>query len=267
MQDSTAEPSSGQGATAHLTWIGHSTVVLDLDGVRLLTDPLLRARLGHLRRHGAPPAPAVTDRIDAVLVSHVHLDHLDVRSLRRLDRETRVIAPVGAGDLVRRIGFDRVDEVAPGDRLEVRDAVVAAVPAVHDGRRRPRGIVAATLGFEVAGVSRTYFAGDTALFDGMRALAGRIDVALLPIWGWGPSLGPGHLDPAGAAQAAALVRPRIAVPIHWGTFFPAGLGRLRGRALVDPPREFARRVAALAPVVDVRVLAPGETLALEKVAA
>src|SRR5258705_1416646 len=92
-----------------LTWVGHATVLLELGGARLLTDPLLRTRLGHLRRHGARPRPEVTEDIDAVLISHVHLDHLDARSLRSLTRRARVIAPQGAGRLLRRIGFAPID--------------------------------------------------------------------------------------------------------------------------------------------------------------
>jgi L-ascorbate metabolism protein UlaG (beta-lactamase superfamily) len=249
-----------------LTWVGHATVLLELGGARLLTDPLLRTRLGHLRRHGARPSPEVTEGIDAVLVSHVHFDHLDVRSLRSVARGARVIGPQGAGRLLRRIGFAQVDEVVAGDRVTVGGATVTALPAVHDARRGPLGATAATLGYEIAGAQRVYFAGDTELFDGMRSLAGRFDVALLPVWGWGPSLGPGHMDPLGAARAVAIVRPTIAVPIHWGTFFPIGLEALRGRALVEPPRVFARHVAELAPEVEVRVLAPGEALALGRVA-
>src|SRR3954464_16093876 len=94
-----------------LTWVGHATVLLELGGARLLTDPLLRTRLGHLRRHGARPRPEVTENIDAVLVSHVHLDHLDARSVRTMSRTAGVIAPAGAGRLLRRIGFTDVDEV------------------------------------------------------------------------------------------------------------------------------------------------------------
>ena len=175
-------------------------------------------------------------------------------------RGARVIAPEGAGRLLRRIGFAQVDEVVPGDRVAIGDAAVTALAAVHDARRRPLGATVATLGYDIAGAHRIYFAGDTELFDGMRDLAGRFDVALLPVWGWGPSLGPGHMDPLSAAQAVALVRPAIAVPIHWGTFFPVGLEALRGSALVEPPRVFARHVAQLAPEVDVRVLAPGDEL-------
>ena len=249
-----------------LTWVGHATVLLELGGARLLTDPLLRTRLGHLRRHGARPSLEVTKDIDAVLISHVHLDHLDVRSLRSLARGGRVIAPAGAGKLLRRIGFAQIDEVTPGDRITVGDATVTALPAFHDGRRRPLGATVATLGYEIAGAQRVYFAGDTELFEGMRSFAGRFDVALLPVWGWGPSLGPGHMDPLGAARAVEIVRPAVAVPIHWGTFFPVGLEALRGSALVEPPRVFVRHVAELAPEVEVRVLAPGDELLLGRVA-
>jgi L-ascorbate metabolism protein UlaG (beta-lactamase superfamily) len=181
-------------------------------------------------------------------------------------RGARVIAPQGAGRLLRRVGFAGIDEVLPGDSVTVGDATITALAAVHDGRRRPLGATVATLGYEVAGEQRVYFAGDTELFDGMRSLAGRFDVALLPVWGWGPSLGPGHMDPLSAARAVAIVRPAIAVPIHWGTFFPVGLEALRGSALVEPPRVFARHVAELAPEVEVRVLAPGDELMLGRVA-
>lgn len=249
-----------------LTWVGHATVLLEIGGARLLTDPLLRTRLGHLRRHGARPAPEVTERIDAVLVSHVHLDHLDVRSLRSVGRGAHAIAPRGAGRLLQRIGFAEIDEVEPGESVTVGGARITALPAVHSARRRPLGAPVATLGYDIAGAQRVYFAGDTELFEDMRDLAGRFDVALLPVWGWGPSIGPGHMDPLGAAQAAAIIRPHVAVPIHWGTFFPVGLEALRGSALVEPPRVFARQVAELAPEVEVRVLAPGDSMALGRVA-
>jgi L-ascorbate metabolism protein UlaG (beta-lactamase superfamily) len=85
-----------------------------------------------------------------------------------------------------------------------------------------------------------------------------LDLALLPVWGWGPSLGEGHLDPRAAARALTLLRPRVAVPIHWGTYFPVPLG-LRGHdRLEEPPREFATHAAAVAPDVEVRILEPGE---------
>jgi L-ascorbate metabolism protein UlaG (beta-lactamase superfamily) len=149
-----------------------------------------------------------------------------------------------------------------GDVVAVGDVALRVVPAWHDGRRHPGpGAVAYdTLGFLIGDV---WFAGDTDIDDGMRALRGAVDVALIPIWGWGTSLGPGHLDPEGAARAIALVEPRVAVPIHWGTFLPIGLGRRNTELLTSPARDFARHMAELAPATAVETLAPGETLTLE----
>jgi L-ascorbate metabolism protein UlaG (beta-lactamase superfamily) len=104
-----------------------------------------------------------------------------------------------------------------------------------------------------------YFAGDTQLFPEMEALAGRVDAALLPVWGWGPRLGTGHLDPRTAAEALVRIRPRIAIPIHWGTFYPFALARLWPRPLERPPQDFAREAARIAPLTEVRLLTPGET--------
>ena len=245
-----------------ITWVGHATVALEIGGARLLTDPVLRPRVAHLSRRAPPPDPAVLAGLDGVLVSHLHLDHLDVPSLRMLGRGVRLVVPRGAGVVLRRAGFHRVTELAVGEETNVGGAVVTALPADHDGRRHPLGPVAETIGFEIGGAHRVYFAGDTDVFDGMEDLAGRFDLALLPIWGWGPTLGPGHMDPAAAAHAAALLRPRVVVPIHWGTLFPAGLHHVRGAALVEPPRAFARLVAETAADVAVRTLAPGESLGL-----
>lgn len=233
-------------------------MLLEVGGARLLTDPVLRKRLAHLRRHAAAPRADVTEALDAVLISHIHRDHLDTGSLRLLSGRERVLAPRGAAQLV-----PDAEELTPGDEAKIGEATVRAVPAVHDGRRRPRGPTAETIGYEIVGAHRVYFAGDTDLFPGMADLATGLDLALLPVWGWGPKLGPGHLDPRGAAEALALLRPRTAVPIHWGTLFPAGLARRHPHALTDPPHAFARHAAELAPAVDVRILRPGETLDLE----
>ena len=91
---------------------------------------------------------------------------------------------------------------------------------------------------------------------------GRIDCALLPIWGWGFTLGPGHMDPDEAAQAAALVAPAVAVPIHWGTLLPIGARARHKPLLVEPPQRFAERAAELAPRTRVTILEPGGELAL-----
>jgi L-ascorbate metabolism protein UlaG (beta-lactamase superfamily) len=245
-----------------VTFLGHATVRLDIGGAALLTDPLLRDRIGHVRRRSAPVAPSAYRDLDGVLISHLHLDHLDVPSMRRLSRAVPVVVPRGGGRFVRRIGFADVREVGSGDRVTLAGVDVEAVPAVHDGRRLPAGAEVEALGYVVTGAGRTYFAGDTDIYDGMEALR-PLDLALLPVWGWGPKLGSGHLDPEGAARALALLRPRVAVPIHWGTLFPIGMVRLRGDRLTDPPHEFARHAARLAPEVKVAILEPGQTLVLD----
>jgi L-ascorbate metabolism protein UlaG (beta-lactamase superfamily) len=239
---------------SRLVWVGHATALIEIGGARLLTDPLLRSRLAHLRRHGPPPAPEVMRDVDAVLISHLHHDHLDLPSLRLLPRGTPLVVPRGAARMLRRRGFGDVRELAAGESTDVAGVEVLAVDAVHDRHRLRIGLQADTLGYVAGGA--VYFAGDTDLFDGMADLAG-IEVALIPVWGWGPSLGHGHLDPKAAARAAALLRPRIAVPIHWGTFFPHLMHLWKSDRLTDPPHEFAAAVARLAPEVDVRVLRPG----------
>lgn len=229
---------------ARITWIGHSTVLIELDGVRLLTDPVLRTHVLHLRRVAAPAS--APDRVDAVLVSHEHYDHLDINSLRQIGGTPRVVVPAGTAKRVRGWVEDII-ELNVGDEVEVGAVTVTATAAEH-GRH--------ALGYLVTGSARIYFAGDTDLFDGMRELAPGLDVALLPIAGWGPRLPPGHLDPARAAQALGLLRPRIAVPIHWGTYTRIGLSRDEAA----PAKRFAELAATHAPEVDVRVLPVGGSL-------
>lgn len=244
------------------TYVGHATVLLELDGTRLLTDPVLRKRVGPLVRHGAPPAPETTERLDAVLVSHLHHDHADLASLRRLGRDVRLLVPPGSRRFFERRGFGAVVELAPGESAAVGELTVTAVEARHDGGRRRFARHTEAIGFLVAGRRRAYFAGDTDYFPGMEDLSPGLDLALLPIWGWGPNIGAGHLDPEGAARAAAALSPRLAVPVHWGTLYPFGLHHLRGAPLRAPGEEFAAALRRLAPQVEARVLSPGESTPL-----
>lgn len=243
-----------------LTWLGHSSVLVETAGRAVLADPLLRPRVGALRRTQTMPdaAGAVLRRgVDAVLLSHLHHDHCDLPTLRRL-RAPVLVAPPGAGSWLVRHGLTGVVELAPGESLELDGGVrIVATPAEHLGRRPPWGPTAMSVGHLVAGPGEgaaggatAWLAGDTGLFAGMSALAGltdhgRIDVAAVPVWGWGPNLGPGHLDPDRAAEAVLRAGVRRAVPVHWGTFHPAFLRRTMRTQLTTPGERFAAALARL----------------------
>lgn len=236
-----------------LEFIGHSTVLIELDGLRILTDPVTRARVGPLRRMEPVPQRRRLHGIDLVLLSHLHWDHLDIPSLRDLGRHVPLVVSAGAGTWLRGAGFEDVSEMTVGEELDIGGVRVRAVPAVHSGYRPPLGPTAPALGFTVHGTRSVYFAGDTDLHPGMGDLAGTVDVALVPVWGWGPTLGRGlHMDPLRAAESLRLIRPRAAVPIHWGTYWPHAMGRILPERLVEPPAAFAEYAAELAP--DVRTL-------------
>jgi L-ascorbate metabolism protein UlaG (beta-lactamase superfamily) len=241
----------------HVTWLGHGTVLVELDGARLLLDPVLRARVGPLRNH-APLVAAPT--VDAALVSHVHRDHLDLPSLALL-APTRVVLTRGAARWLD----DRheVTEVTVGGRVRVGDVAVTAFPAAHTARRNRVGPLVESIGFVLEGSRRVYLAGDTSTFPEMARLGdGRLDLAVLPVGGWGLTLGPGHMDAVQAAAALTLLRPRVAVPVHWGTLRLPLLWRLRPDLYLLPGQQFGVAARRSAPDVDVRVLVPGERVTL-----
>ena len=141
---------------------------------------------------------------------------------------------------------------------------MTATFAEHDGKRPPLGPVAPALGFVLEeGTTKVYFAGDTDVFPAMAELAPDLDVAMLPVWGWGPRLGHGHMNPRRAAEALRLLAPRYAIPIHWGTLWPFGMGRVVPGRLTDPPREFARFARRYAPGVRVLLTPPGEPVSFD----
>jgi L-ascorbate metabolism protein UlaG (beta-lactamase superfamily) len=252
-----------------ITWWGHATCTVEDSGVRVLTDPLFVRRFAHLRRRRGelpPPGAAVAD---AVIVSHLHSDHLHPRSLSRLAPGTRLLVPRGAARSVpalRRLDARknpaglRITEVEAGDEVKIGPLSVRAVPARHDGRRLPVGPhISPALGYVISGETRTYFAGDTGLFDEMADAVGPVDTALLPVGGWGPRLGPEHLDAERAARALTLLAPTCAVPVHYGTYWPIGMNGVRPHEFYTPGDEFVRQAAEHAPKVTVHLLRHGES--------
>ena len=242
-------------AADRLTWLGHATVLLELGGARFVTDPVLRARVAHLRREVPRPGPIGPARRRADLARPPR----PPRPARRCAASTRsapVLAPPDSGWALR-LGGHLVRTVHAGRRGRARGRPRAG------GRRRPTtagGCRSArptsAVGFVAAGV---YFAGDTEPFPEMAELAGTLDVALIPVAGWGPKVGPGHMDPREAAEALAMLRPAMAVPIHWGTY-----RRIGHRGTGDPAREFVEHAAELAPEVRIVVLQPGGSVEITR---
>ncbi|MFC5180476.1 MBL fold metallo-hydrolase [Actinomadura harenae] len=250
--------------SAAITWWGHATATIEVDGVRLLTDPVLTGRIGHLRRRRGPAPDVAARRADAVLISHLHADHLHLPSLALLPDDVPLIVPRGTARFLADAGradlADRSVETRPGGETALDGVGVRAVPALHSGRRTPWSrYEAPALGYVIEGGRRVWFAGDTDLFPQMDAL-GPVDAALVPVGGWGPTLGPGHLDPARAAEAVRRVRASLAVPIHYGTFWPIGMERVRPGLFLGPEQAFAIHARIAAPDTTVCILTPGETL-------
>ncbi|MGB7291180.1 MAG: MBL fold metallo-hydrolase [Thermodesulfobacteriota bacterium] len=241
----------------NITYVGHATVLIEMNGMRILTDPVLRHRLGLLRHRRTVIAPADYDNIDAVLISHVHLDHLDIPSLRLVEKGTPIIVPQGTRKLLHRRGFRNIVEMHIGDSMNIGSISVRSTYAHHGGTRYLFGTRADSMGYIIDGSHSIYFAGDTDLFPEMADLSDDLDLALLPIWGWGPTLSKGHLNPYSAAEALRLLSPRFAIPIHWGTLHPLGMGWMKPRFLYDPPDDFVRHAATIAPDVKIHVVKPG----------
>jgi L-ascorbate metabolism protein UlaG (beta-lactamase superfamily) len=250
--------------TASLTFVGHATVMITTARTRLVTDPLFERSFYGLRRAKEAGAHAAdVDDIDLVLVSHAHRDHLSPASLRRVLKDVPIVVPPRCGPLVARLGFLKIEELAPGLSSKHADVEITAVPVRHSGsgslgggRRGACGYVIRTQG------TCFYFAGDTGYFSGFAEIGRRFhpDVAILPIGGYEPApFREEHLSPLDAVQAFDDLGARILVPIAHGSFplsyepldAPAawlrGIARQRRIPIGGPaaPGEDARRIALL----------------------
>ena len=247
-----------------LTWWGHASTTVEIAGTKVSTDPLLSDRLFHLRRFTATPPAAAYDA-DVVLISHLHHDHQHVPSLKRFAPDVPILVPRGGESLLDAVGRDRVRPGAPDDVVEVAGVTVRVLAATHDGGRGPHTrITGPPLGFRVDGDGRSFwFPGDTELRTDMREV-GAVDLALVPIGGWGPTLEDGHMNPVDGAAAVLTVGATTAVPVHWGTFWPLGLRRIaranHDRLFTTPGRRFVDALAGQD--VDAVLLEPGARLDL-----
>lgn len=217
-----------------VTYLGHASALIKLADRHILTDPNLKSRLGLARRRNHPgPAWNSLPRIDTVLISHAHLDHLDKFTLRKLPPSTPFLVPPGVGTIIKRMGFANVTELNSWQTISSNGVELTAVPAKHWGARFVFDIWRGYCGFVLkaeAGV--VYFAGDTDYFSGFKEIGRRfsLDIALLPIGTYRPRLllDRHHLNPEEAVRAFEDLNARYMVPIHWGTF------RLSTEPLAEP---------------------------------
>ncbi len=249
--------------TATLTWWGHSTITWQDGDSTVLFDPVLTARLGHLRRVRGPVPPPDAAYADVVLISHLHADHAHLPSLRRIPPAAVLVVPAGSRRLFKPVTARGVSlhEVAPGDTVQFGGLQVSVLAADHDGRRHVgsphRG---PALGYLVEGRYRCWYPGDTGPQLALDEVQ-QVDLALMPVGGWGPSLGRGHLDSRQAAQAIRSTNPANAVPVHWGTWWPIGLPQ-RPDLIDRPAIAFADQVAQIAPSTRVHILRHSQSVKL-----
>jgi N-acyl-phosphatidylethanolamine-hydrolysing phospholipase D len=224
----------GPGLNPSVTWVGHSTLLVRMGGLNFLTDPIWSDRAGPTSLTGAfrylPPGVDIADlpRIDFVVISHNHYDHLDLPTLRRLAADhpdALFLVPLANGELLREEGIDRVVELDWGERHPLGGATIHCLPARHWSRRglRDRGSALWSSWAVTTPDRRFYFAGDTGEFPGFQTIGealGSFDLVALPIGAYEPEamMRPFHLDPEQAVRAALALSAKRIVGIHYGTF-------------------------------------------------
>ena len=257
---------------AGVTFIGHSSFLIELAGKRLLVDPILVKRLILLRRQRRPGLDwRQLPPIDVLLLTHAHMDHLNLLSLRRVIRRTvkltgiapEVVVPAGVEDLVAKLGFRRIHTLRWWESIELDGLQITHTPARHWGARMFRDTHRGFGGYVVRATDGTsvYHSGDTAYFDGFREIGRRLhpQVALLPIGAYYPdSYRAVHTSPEEALRAFVELGAETMVPMHFGTF------RLGREPMAEPPLRLLTEASRLGIADHVRVLEEGESLVVSK---
>jgi len=255
-----------QAARDALTWIGHATYLVQLGGSSALIDPVMSQRIaGVIPRNVAPGlAWSALPKIDLVLVTHNHRDHMDAPTLKKLGPDPVFVVPRGLGSWFERAGLRRVLEMDWWQREEVAGIGVTFVPAEHWSRRGLNDVNASWWGGYVLerGGIRVYHSGDTAWFDGFKLIGercGAIDAAMLPIGAYAPRwfMQRQHMNPEDAVRAFGALGAKRFVAMHWGTF------KLTDEPLQEPP-QLLRQIWDRDAIPQTRLTIPaiGETLLL-----
>ena len=252
-----------------VTFIGHSSFFVQIAGRKVLIDPVFSKRLIVLRRQRRPGLVVrELPPIDIVLLTHAHMDHLDMASLRRVIRATRrltgntpqVVVPRGVEDLVESLGFSQVHRLEWWEQIELQGLKVTMTPCKHWGARMFRDMHRGYGGYVVKGGGQSlYHSGDTAYFDGFREIGRRLrpEVALLPIGAYFPdSYRSVHTSPEEAVRGFVDLGARQMIPMHYGTF------RLGREPMDEPLKRLEAEAVRLGLKERIKVLEEGETMHL-----
>ncbi|GIM46407.1 membrane protein [Collibacillus ludicampi] len=207
-----------------ITWVGHSTFLIQMNGLSILTDPEWAKRMG-LEKRLTPPGLPLDElpNIDVVLISHSHYDHLHYGTLKRLNGDFQLLVPIGLKRKMEAKGFSRVAELDWWEHYRMGDILFHFVPAQHWSKRTLNDTNTSLWGgFVIEGEQTVYFAGDSGYFRGFREIGQRyeIDYALMPIGAYEPEwlLSVQHVNPEQAVRAYLDVGAKYFIPMHYGTF-------------------------------------------------
>lgn len=244
-----------------VTWLGHAGFLVQIEGVNILIDPNWALWHGPVKRLRHPSLYAHDmPRIDLVLITHAHFDHLHLPSLRRIANGQAIILPKGVGDIVKRCDFSSITELDTWDSVGFQDLLITLTPARHWGARMIHDTHRHFGGFLVESEDRCLFhCGDSALFDGFKEIGGRadIDVALMPIGAYQPPSGrPVHMNPEEALEAFEMLRAKTMIPMHYDTF------PLSGEPIHEPEQRLQAAAAKHGIMDRLRILREGDSIVL-----
>lgn len=219
----------------YATFVAHSCMLIETDNFNFITDPIFRERIAFgFKRALHPLKIKINDlpRIDAILISHGHYDHLDVPSLKKFSKNIPIVIPKKRGKLCKRMGFSDVRGLDLRETTVVNGVKITAVPAYHFPGRSLQFYVKDYQGYVIEGSKTVYFSGDTGLNNNFKEIGEKfkIDLAILPIGAYVPaSFREHHLSPEDALEAVKLLNARKMIPVHWGTF------KLSLEPITEPP--------------------------------
>jgi len=256
-----------------ITYIGHATLLLELGGVTILTDPNFDSKLGRVLPRVSAPGIALEKlpALDAILLTHAHADHLSFDSLERLPRDVPLFAPPVIAKWLRRLGHSHAVDLPAGERARLSNVEIYAASATHRGNRYGYDRWRSSANMYLLDAGETvFFAGDTALVGDTHQLVERVlwkqdrqlDLALLPIgyapW-WKPGFRKGHLTHDDALMLFERLRARVFMPYHWGTF------RHVTATAHDAINRLRERLKSHHLSAAVRIVEPGDSLELSAV--